>query len=81
MKKPSLAVLIGMGGKHDEGADDHGDEDQAYTDAGEQAMHDLKKGDANGFADAVCALVDLHTSSKDGGEHDEEDHEDVSKEY
>lgn len=79
MKKPSLAVLIGMGKSHDDGGSSdggdsmHDDEDQAYTDAGDEALHAMKSGDGKAFADALCALMDLHMSSKDDNA-DEEDH-------
>lgn len=85
MKKPSLAVLIGMGkpSSHDDGdsmSDEHDDEDQAYADAGDEAIAAMKKGDGKAFAEAVCALFDLHMASKDDKSKDEEGDED-SKGY
>lgn len=84
-KKPSLAVLIGVGKPH--GGADSGeeppssDEDQAYADAGDHLMAALKKGDGQAVADAVCALFDLHAASKDDHDGDEESESDDSKEY
>lgn len=84
MKKPSLAVLIGVGKPHgDAGSDEEppsNDEDQAYADAGDHLMSALKKGDGQAVADAVCALFDLHEASK--GDHEESDEsDDDKKEY
>lgn len=75
MKKPSLAVLIGVGKPHGDAGSDEGsdNEDQAYADAGDHLLAAFKKGDGRAVADAVCALFDLHAASKD--DHEEEDEE------
>lgn len=62
-KKPAM----GFGGE-----DDAGDE---YSVAGEEVIDAMKRGDGKALADAICALMDIHTNkpAKDPGPADDDE--------
>lgn len=76
----SLAVMIGLKkpdmADEDEEMDDKAGDEYAVSEdeiaAGEEAMRAMKEGDGEGFAKAMCALMDLHMSKEDDEEATEE---------
>jgi hypothetical protein len=79
-KKPNaLAIVFGHDG-HDgpdkPGEDDGPDGHEGGSDPFEQAAHECmvsaKAGDLKGYAEALKAAIDIHVSSKDEADEDEQ---------
>lgn len=70
-KKPSLAVLLGVGPK--EPAEEETDESMGGKgEAATQILEAVKASDATALEAALSAFVDLHMSEEDEEEGDEE---------
>jgi len=78
-KKPSLAILIGAGKKKDEEEpeEESGGEDMSSHKAelAKEVLSAVKSNDAEKLAKALCAMMEVHGSSKDEGEYSEDDEE------